>query len=191
MARDIETEVRRLVGAYRLGTDGAADQLFELCEAYLFKIASSELDSTLGGKVGASDLVQTTHLKAKQKFEGFRGSSRGELFAWLRSILLNELRSNRRKLGREINVAPDIERPQNYRSPSSIAVQDEDVEAVQYALQLLPEHYSRLIRLRDFEKKKFAEIAEITGQSPSAAAKCYWRAIERLRQKLESRDDAR
>jgi len=186
MTRDIEREVKELVSAYRLGSVGAADQLLELCGAYLFKIANAELDSKLGAKVGASDLVQTTHLKAKQKFDAFKGHSRAELFGWLRSILLNELRSNRRKLGREVNVEPNYEKPAGAKSPSSVFVQNENVKAIRGALQQLPAHYSKLIDLRDFKKMKFAEIGELTGQSPRAAAKCYWRAIEHLRRELES-----
>ena len=71
-------------------------ELLERFRAYLLLVANEELDTDLQAKLGASDLVQETLLEAHQGRGEFRGKTYGELLAWLRQILLNNLANYRR-----------------------------------------------------------------------------------------------
>ena len=74
-------------------TDGiqTPQQLVQTCRDYLLLVANRNLDRELQGKLGASDLVQETFVRAQRNFKQFRGSSIEEFLTWLRQILLNHL----------------------------------------------------------------------------------------------------
>jgi RNA polymerase sigma-70 factor (ECF subfamily) len=55
----------------------------------------------LQSKIDASDIVQQTMLDAFAKRDQFRGSTDGELLAWLRQILKNNLADALRDHGRD------------------------------------------------------------------------------------------
>src|SRR5262249_35643200 len=84
-------EAGQLLAAARAGSREALGQALETCRNYLLLIAGRQLDSDLHAKGGASDLVQETFLEAQRDFGRFQGSSEGELQAWLRQILLNNV----------------------------------------------------------------------------------------------------
>src|SRR5437899_2062269 len=86
-----EQGTARWLPAARTGSTEALGQLLEACRGYLLLIAQRELAPDLQAKGGASDLVQETFLKAQRHFAGFQGDSEGELKAWLRQLLLNNL----------------------------------------------------------------------------------------------------
>src|SRR5204863_135828 len=73
--------------AARGGSQDALGRTLENCRRYLLAVARDELSADLQAKGGASDLVQDTFLEAQSAFEHFRGSSEGELRAWLRQLL--------------------------------------------------------------------------------------------------------
>jgi RNA polymerase sigma-70 factor (ECF subfamily) len=58
---------------------------------YLALLARLHLPPRLQSKLGASDIVQQTLLKAAQNLEQFRGQTDAERAAWLRRILTNTL----------------------------------------------------------------------------------------------------
>jgi RNA polymerase sigma-70 factor (subfamily 1) len=79
--------------AARAGSREALGQAFEECRRYLLRIAEQKLDSELKAKGGASDLVQLTFLEGHRDFAQFHGDTEGELRAWLRRLLANNLAS--------------------------------------------------------------------------------------------------
>jgi RNA polymerase sigma-70 factor, ECF subfamily len=70
-----------------------AEPLFSLerFRSYLRVFAEARLDRRLRSKLDSSDVVQQTLLQAHQRREQFRGTSDGELAAWLRGILTRNL----------------------------------------------------------------------------------------------------
>ena len=73
----------------------------ERYRAYLKLLACTQVDSWLGQRVDASDLVQQTLLDAVARCDQFRGDSESEFLAWLRRILSNNLVDACRYHGRE------------------------------------------------------------------------------------------
>jgi RNA polymerase sigma-70 factor (ECF subfamily) len=62
----------------------------------------------------------------------------------------------------------------------------EQAEAVQRALQRLPEEYRQVILLRLQDDRPFEEIGRALGRTANAARKLWERAVERLQQELET-----
>jgi RNA polymerase sigma-70 factor (ECF subfamily) len=194
-------EAARLLFDARQGSPDALGQILEACRGYLLMIAQDELDPQLQGKGGASDLVQETFLKAQRHFPGFEGTTEGELRAWLRRMLLNNLTDFRRHFGatekrqvnREVSLHADsrnsaaaIDPSADTVSPSGHAIDGEEAAAVQQALARLPEDYRRVIELRYLEERSFEVIAILLDRTPNGARKLWLRAIERLQQELEA-----
>jgi RNA polymerase sigma-70 factor (ECF subfamily) len=169
-----------------------------LCRPYLLLIANQELQPDLQGKVNPSDLVQETFVKAQENFAQFRGHTEEELRGWLRRILLNTLANTARhyrdtaswQVGREVplEAASPAEAAQ---APDAGLIAGEQNEALYRALESLPEHYRRVLRLRHWERQSFEEIGATIGRSPEAARKLWVRAVEQLRQILGPRDGSR
>jgi RNA polymerase sigma-70 factor, ECF subfamily len=185
--------------AARAGSTAALGQLMEMCRQYLLGVANGELESQLQAKAGASDLVQDAFLEAQRIFSRFQGETSQELLAWLRAILLNKLAdfnrayrgTDKRQVAREMAIdggptpsAPGLQPAANVATPSGIVAQDEEAQAVQRALDRLPDHYRQVILWRQWEDMPFEEIARRLGKSVDAARMVWWRAIERLQQEL-------
>src|SRR5262245_20837486 len=157
----------------RAGSADAMGQVLEACRGYLLLVAGGRLDPALQAKGGASDMIQDTFLEAQRDFAQFQGTSEAELLAWLRRLLLNNMSNfarsyrgtDKRAVGREVALGPDgssaapgpgLIAPEP--SPSAEAMAHEQVQALQRALEKLPEDYRRVIVLRYQEELPFEEI---------------------------------
>jgi len=187
-------QVEHLLASARSGSAEALGEALEACRGYLLSIAQRELDPKLRPKGGASDLVQDTFLKAHLHFDRFDGTAEAELLAWLRELLLNNLRDFRRlyvetikrQVGREIPLAPgtaatgaqglEADEP----SPSGLAMLGEDALQLDKVLQQLPADYRQILELRYREGLPFDEIASRLHRSQNAVRKLWSRAVLRL-----------
>jgi RNA polymerase sigma-70 factor, ECF subfamily len=186
------------LSAARAGSTEAFGQTLQACRKYLLLVARKEFDENLRAKGGASDLVQETFLKAHRHFDRFHGETEGELLAWLRELLLNNLASFRRlfvagkrRVAREVTLdggdssSPVRELSADVPSPSEQALGHERDQALQRALGCLPEDYRHVLTLRYVERHSFDEIGRATGRSANAARKLWARAVERLQHELD------
>ncbi len=190
----------RWLSAAQAGSREALGHVLEACRGYLLLIAQQELDPGLQAKGGASDLVQQTFLEAQKDFRRFQGSTPDALLAWMRRLLLNNLANFRRDFRREKRqVAREVALPggdssrgrgENLRgnspTPSVLVMRDEQAQALERALERLPEDYRRIIHLRYREERSFEEIAQLMQRTQNAARKLWARAIERLQHELET-----
>jgi RNA polymerase sigma-70 factor, ECF subfamily len=187
-------ELDGLLEAARAGQTCALGHVLQSCRGYLLAIADREFDSQLGGKAGASDLVQETFLEAQRDFSGFRGTTEAELLAWLRRLLLNNLSNfsrgfyacDKRRLSRElplddIDIAGGTAEP----SPSQCAMRAEETDALLQALARLSEEDRRLIERRYREELSFNQIAERMGCSAKIVRRLWGEAVERLQRELD------
>lgn len=195
------SDAERRLQAAQAGSSEALGQMLEACRGYLLFVAAHELDPRLRAKGGASDLVQQTLLEAFQDFARFQGGSEEELRAWLRRLLLNNVANfarlfrdtSKRKMSAEVPLDggdSSAEWAQTLiggdSTPSAHAMANEQAEAVEKALQRLPDDYRQVILLRYREELAFEEIGRIMERSANAVEKLWLRAIERLRQELET-----
>jgi RNA polymerase sigma-70 factor (ECF subfamily) len=192
-------QVEHWLASARDGSSEALGQALEACRGYLLAIAQRELDPKLQPKGGASDLVQDTFLKAHLHFDRFSGTADAELRAWLRELLLNNLRDFRRlyveaanrKIAREtpLETAMLGTEPRGIAasspSPSGLAMQGEEARHLEKVLQRLPEDYRRVLELRYREGIPFDGIAERMTRSENAVRKLWSRAVLRLQEEWD------
>lgn len=185
--------------AARGGSSEALGQVLEACRGYLLLIAQQELDTTLQAKGGASDLVQQTFLEAQRDFAAFQGETEVALLAWMRRLLVNnlanfrrDLHRDKRRVTREIALSGDSSVGRGggldagMSTPSVEMMRAEQFEALERAVERLPEDYRQVIQLRYRESRSFEAIAVLMRRSQNAVRKLWSRAIERLQQELDA-----
>lgn len=194
---DSKAEIALWINAARQGSDEAMGRLLETCRKYLLRVADGQLDGALRNRIAASSLVQVTCLDACVSFrEQFRGETEEELRAWLRRILLNNLanevrrlKTDKRDVGREVPLAgqgDDVTDPA--ASPSAQAAAREEAEALDRAIEQLPEEYRQVILLRNREQLAWQEVGQRLGRSAEAARQLWTRALVKLHEIMESPD---
>src|SRR4051794_19377248 len=198
-------ESQQLIEEARGQGGEAPVRLLEHFRAYLLLVANRKLPEDVCPKVGASDLVQETLLRAHDHFGRFRGGTEDELRGWLRRILLNHLAdvinhyrgTGKRALAREVPLAqasPDELAGAPARGgerPSTVARAQERNAALQRALEQLAENYRRVIAWRSYDRLSFGEVGQRLGCSAEAARKLWTRAVDRLGRILEPPDEGR
>ena len=151
-------------------------------------------------KMGASDLVQQAMLQAVQGFDGFRGTTEGELLAWLRKILAHHLCHLDRDLHRDkrdIRREQSMEQKLNASSmrlegllagdgptPSQNVAIGESVIRISEAITELPEAQGDAVRMHYLEGMKLSEVADTLGKSTGAVAGLLHRGMKALRDRL-------
>jgi RNA polymerase sigma-70 factor (ECF subfamily) len=182
------------VAGARGATPPAVAQLLEKYRNYLLLIANAELDQGLRHKLGASDLVQDTLIRAHGNFENFKGTNEEQLRGWLRQILINQCRNARqafRSSKRDVNREYAVDQaksgsivcesiPDEGRSPSSHAAACEEAVLVADALSGLRDDYQLVIRLRNWEDLSFEEIGRQMQRSPRTVRKLWFQAVQAL-----------
>jgi len=186
-----------LVARARTGDEDAAGVLIEKYRNYLLFLANEDVDQDLRAKIGASDAVQESMMHAQMKLQQFAGNSELEFKAWLRSILANDIRKNRRKYfaqkrdaKREVNIQEQSAVGRGlfdeHLTPSSDAIRQEKEKAIKAATSRLTVDQQQVIQLRNFEELSFEEIGSKMDRSADAARKLWARAIEALKISLKS-----
>lgn len=194
-----QEEPSREVGSWLTAAQGGCHdsigRAVESCRQYLLLIADRELEPALRARGGASDLVQETMLVAQQHFGRFHGQSEGELRAWTRRILLNQLaqfrrqhyRTGKRTVGVEVPLEQhedSAERAGGHTPPINQVIRSERLLALRQAVDQLPEHYRQAFLWRYQEGCSHETIGRRLGLSPEAARKLWVRIIERLQTHL-------
>ncbi|HEV3080787.1 MAG TPA: sigma-70 family RNA polymerase sigma factor [Gemmataceae bacterium] len=185
----------KMLAAARAGSREALGELLQACRRYLLRVAEEKIEDALKIKGSPSDLVQDTFLDAQKGFGRFQGYSERELLAWLVRILRNNLRNfsrdyqdvEKRQVEGEVrlddsaaqgNLKKRLVSPA--RTPSSMAIREEEAHRFRRAVQRLPEQYRLVIRLRDLERRSFEEIGPLVNTSAEGARKMWHRALRQL-----------
>lgn len=169
-------------------------------EPYLRMLARTRMRRAYQAKIGASDMVQHAMMQAVQGFEGFRGSTEGELLAWLRKILAHHLchldrdlhrdkRDIRREQSMEQKLAASSMRLEGLLAgdaptPSQNVAFGESVVQISHAISTLPESQADAVRLHYLEGMKLSEVAAELGKSTGAIAGLLHRGMKTLRNEL-------
>lgn len=162
------------------GGNAALGELFDLTAGRLLRYAQFMTRNTHD----AEDVVQSAFVRTVLHADQL--ASALHPWAYLVRIVRNEgLRFLKR-------------RPVEMLPPAELAVEDEDwllaAEAsveIRAALEELVPEQAEVVVLKLWEEMTFAEIADITGESPNTAASRYRYAIQKLRQRLKSLGDER
>ena len=197
--------VEQSIYSARGGSFSAVGQILDHYRGYLLAVANEELKSELVRKIAPSDLVQETSYEATRNFSKFAGGSEAELRAWLRQILIHNLRdakkryhdTHMRDCSREVfihgsedqsGIGGHLVSPQP--SPSHLLMAEELQRSVTQAMGTLSDEQRRVIELRSFDSMSFAEVGRAIGKSAEAARKIWGRAIEQISGKVASDDSS-
>lgn len=178
----------------------ASDEL----RPYLRAVAAGILRERLAGKVDVSDVVQQSMLASIERFDQFRGSTRGEWQKWLLVIVRNEARNllrywhqDRRHVAKEDAVqgsravaspgddeAPARRLPGELPTPSQHVAVRQDASRMFAGLDRLPPEQRQVLTLRHFEGMSHEEIATRLGRSEAAVRQLWVRALRQLRENM-------
>jgi RNA polymerase sigma-70 factor (ECF subfamily) len=171
---------------------------------YLALVARPLLGRELAAKQDLSDVVHDTMLEAIEKFGSFRGTGRGELAAWLRTMLARNVADRYRaryrqkrdvRLERSIEAAldasssrlngfPVAEQPR----PSEQVVLADRLVRLANAVAELPEEQREAVTLHHLCEYKLSDTAERMGKSVPAVAGLLRRGLKSLRQALRTHE---
>jgi RNA polymerase sigma-70 factor (ECF subfamily) len=168
---------------------------------YLLLLARLRLPPRLQSKVGASDIVQQTLLKATQNIGQYRGQDESELAAWLRRILGNALVDAIREFDgakRDVALERSLEATLTQSSarleafldagagtPSERAIRHERVLHLSAALAKLPEDQQQALELHYLQGCTVAETAEAMARTERSIAGLVRRGLQTLRTLLD------
>jgi RNA polymerase sigma-70 factor (ECF subfamily) len=167
---------------------------------FLHLLARLQIDGRLRSKLDASDIVQQTLLAAHENLGSFQGKSEAELTAWLRQILINNLRMAMRRYQTEMR---QVEREQSLEqgvavssarlegwltsdltSPSEHAVRQEQLLDLARALAQLPPEQREALELHHLRGLSVRESAARMGRSRAAVMGLLFRGLKALRKHL-------
>ena len=179
-----------LVGELQAGSESAFDWLVTHYHAAVFNL----ILGMLGDTSDAADATQEVFLKAFKGIKKFRGGS--SLKTWLYRIAIREALNQKRWFKRHLqkNVSIDAE-PEEGQARFEIAdacgtpfeqlAAHEIQDAVQGALQQVPEAFRSAVILRDLEGLSYEEVAEVLECSVGTVKSRILRGRRALKEILE------
>lgn len=186
-----------------MGSSSAIGELLDHYRGYLWAVANEELSPELVRKIAPSDLVQEASYEATRSFPKFEGTTESELRAWLRKILIYNLRDAEKRFrealmrdcSRETYIhgsadesGTGVQLVSPEPTPSHLLIAAEFQQCLAEALQTLSEEQRRVLELRSYSGLSFEEIGTAIGKSGEAARKIWTRTIEELSGKVVNDD---
>jgi RNA polymerase sigma factor (sigma-70 family) len=176
-----------LIERARRGDSGALDQLFASHLKPLQRWASGRLPKWARDLADTDDLVQDTLLRTFKRIEDFEPRRVGALHAYLRQAVLNRIRDELRRRGRQPEATElDGLELSDTRSPLEDAIGQEALDNYERALQRLrPEEREAIIGRVEMDYS-YEELAQALGKpTPDAARKAAQRALVRLAEEMK------
>ena len=176
-----------LIERARAGDEQALDQLFARHLKPLQRWATGRLPKWARGLADTDDLVQDTLFRTFKNIESFESRRVGALQAYLRNAVLNRLRDELRRKGREPESTNfDSIEVTSADSPLEAAIGREKVEAYEKALERLRPEEREAIIARVELGYSYEEMAVMLDKpSAEAARKAAQRALLRLAEEMK------
>ena len=177
------------------GEREALDRLFASYQEQVHELVRRRLGPGLRARVDTQDLAQSSLAEAFRDLGGFEWRGADSFERWLHRVVENKIRQKatffrrlKRDVGREVRPPSGAPPPGvENRTPSRILGHRHELEAVERAMEQLPEDYARVIRWARIEKLGYREIGErLGGRSEDAVRKLLMRALVRLSRLVES-----
>ena len=176
-----------LIERARAGDQEALERLFARHVKPLQRWARGRLPKWARDLADTDDLVQETLVQTFKRIEAFEPRRVGALQAYLRQALLNRIRNELRRKGRQPHGTDldDIE-VESLESPLEQAIGREAVERYEVALNRLTSEEREAIIARVEMGYSYEELAAALGKpTPDAARKAARRALVRLAEEMK------
>jgi RNA polymerase sigma-70 factor, ECF subfamily len=181
-----------LVERARAGDSAAREALARRAVEALQRFASGRVPYRVRGRLDTDDLVQNAVLRGFERLGSFERRGHGSFLANLRTIVLNQIRDEARRLSTKMpHEALGEELAQPGPDPIEMAVGGDLVRSYEKALQRLRPAQREAVILRIEMGYSYDEIAEAGGlASANAARMTVARALVRLAQDMEPHGQA-
>ncbi|HZN40525.1 MAG TPA: sigma-70 family RNA polymerase sigma factor [Planctomycetota bacterium] len=201
MVEDL-SDTWHLVRKAQTGDDDSLNRLFDRYYDRVRRSVHARLGGQLRQRLETSDILQLAFAKAFQNFDRFEMRHEGSLMHWLAEYAQRQMNdaADRENADKRREPAPPlrlddsndglgrVELPAPGRRPSEILAAAEDRAAIDACLAKLPEHYRRVIVLRDYDGLEWLEIARVMQKnSDSAVRELHRRAVLELAHQLARR----
>ncbi|NQU43096.1 sigma-70 family RNA polymerase sigma factor [bacterium] len=184
-------EETRLILACQKGDTDAFEQIIELHQGRVYGLAFQMLHNA----EDAEDVAQEVFISCYQSIRRFRGDA--SLGTWLYRITVNKVR-NRWRLQKRRRTAShtSLDAPRNPDDPRPLEIEDpapgpgrqvqarEAVQALDRAVESLPDDYREIVALRFQQHLSYEEIAEVLDCSLGTVKSRINRARQRLKEEL-------
>jgi RNA polymerase sigma-70 factor, ECF subfamily len=182
-----------LIERARDGDERALERLFARHLKPLQRWVSGRLPKWARDLADTDDLVQDTLLKTFKRIESFEPRRVGALQAYLRNAVLNRLRDELRRKGRQPDLTGlDSIEIEGAESPLEAALGRERLEAYERALEHLKPPEREAIIARVELGYSYEELAVMLNKpSPEAARKAAQRALIHLAEELKRERERR
>jgi RNA polymerase sigma-70 factor, ECF subfamily len=171
-----------LLRLVRLGDGPARERLVARYLPVLKRLAHGRLPSRARDLLDTDDLVQVTLLRALDHVETVEVNHEGAFLAYMRRILINQIRDEIRRTSRRpgrANLEEDL--PALGRSPLDDAIGRETVERYEAALEQLSDVQREAVFLRLELGFSYRQIAEALGRdSPNAVRMMVTRSLVQM-----------
>ena len=175
-----------LVEKARSGDEVATDALFRRCSDRLNRWARGRLPAPARDIADTHDLVQVTLLRAFNQLPRFEARGEGSFMAYLRQILLNRVKEELRRAGRQPDGTERFDLSSNDPGVSTQLQEWQTLDRYEQALEQLKPAAREAVILRLEFDLPYAEIAdELGAPSPDAARMQVARALRELAQVME------
>ena len=176
----------QLLERARSGEQEALDRLFARYLKPLQQWASGRLPKWARDLADTDDLVQDALIQTFKNIQRFEPRGAGALQAYLRQAVLNRIRNELRRKGRQPpSIDLDAIDVASADSPLEQAIGREAVERYERALDRLTAQERELVIARVEMGYSYDEIAEALGKpTPEAARKAARRALARLAEEM-------
>jgi RNA polymerase sigma-70 factor (ECF subfamily) len=191
-----ELSIEELLRQARAGDDGALEELFRQCKRELDRWATQRASQERTGSPRPSDISQEAALRALRYFPTFKGSSKGELLSWLKSIVFTQaeqlLREERRQKRDTSNPLPleddEVQAlPAPQQSPSQVTSTREEWRHVLANFSQLLDDQREALQLYYLKELRVAEVARRMGRSEDSVASLLQRGLRALRDRMAGR----
>jgi len=195
--RDGSSELK-VIRAAVAGDDHAFDAMVRRYAARLRWLIRMRLDPALRARVSADDVLQEVMLTVSKQIQSLMIENEAAFWSWLCRVVEQRLVDARRRhlqaAVRDARRERPLPKPNTQStsirmdavlmdagaSPSGRLKTVEQREALDAALQLLPESYKEVIILRMLEGLSVTETAEIMSRTPGAVSVLLTKAVKRL-----------
>ncbi len=187
MGHDTELKTIRLLEMSGQGDVAATNLVVTRYLPILTRWASNRLPAHARSRVDTNDLVQVTLLKTLARIEKLEFTQEGSFLAYLRVVLLNEIRQEIRAVSRrpehqELTMVIDPS-----PSPLDRTITNEQLELYEQGLDRLSQEYKEAFILRFEFGFTYDRVAEAMGKPTwNAARMTVKRAAKRLAEELRA-----
>jgi len=174
-----EREIINKIKTNQMAFDYIYDKYFpQIFQYVMYRVYNREV---------AEDITSVVFFKAMKNIKLFEWFNKIPFSAWLYRIAYNEICNNAKKDKKQEKI---LKAYKNEDADTYYEMNTEDnersFEFIHDYLKKLPQRDQEIITLRFFEKKAFAEIAQITGKNESTLRVNLHRALKKLESLMPS-----